>query len=274
MSNTKKTSQPSIASFFTKKGQAPVISPKKEAIKSPITVKNEAPINSPSSDSEDKIIPAKRAKKRVLSFDESNSSTENAKESPVKAVKQIKITDTKAEVKEEIQTIVPKVEQPTTTNVPLEQKSVADPQSYNPGKTNYDPVNDACWKIGESVPYSALSATLLLIEDTSARLEIIRILSNFFRSVRSLSANDLVYSVYLCVNKVAPEYDGIELGIGETIIIKAIADSTGRTMDQVKADYKSKGDLGLVAEVKFNIAKYLIVTGLFSDISFNATNDV
>jgi DNA ligase-1 len=100
-----------------------------------------------------------------------------------------------------------------------------------------------------SVPYSALSATLLLIEETSARLEIIRILSNFFRSVRSLSSNDLVHCVYLCVNKVAPEYDGIELGIGETIIIKAIADSTGRTVEQLKLDYKSKGDLGLVAEV-------------------------
>ncbi len=100
-----------------------------------------------------------------------------------------------------------------------------------------------------SVPYSALSSTLLLIEETSARLEIIRILSNFFRSVRSLSPNDLVYSVYLCVNKVAPEYDGIELGIGETIIMKAIADSTGRTVEQIKLDYKSKGDLGLVAEV-------------------------
>jgi len=100
-----------------------------------------------------------------------------------------------------------------------------------------------------SVPYSALSSTLLLIEETSARLEIIRILSNFFRSVLSCSPNDLVHCVYLCVNKVAPEYDGIELGIGETIIMKAIADSTGRTVEQLKLDYKSKGDLGLVAEV-------------------------
>lgn len=103
-----------------------------------------------------------------------------------------------------------------------------------------------------SVPYCALSATLLLIEETSARLEIIRILSNFFRSVRSLSPNDLVYSVYLCVNKLAPDYEGIELGIGETIIMKAIADSTGRTLEQIKSDYKSRGDLGLVAEVIFH----------------------
>jgi hypothetical protein len=27
--------------------------------------------------------------------------------------------------------------------------SVIEPQSYNPGKTNYDPNNDACWKTGE-----------------------------------------------------------------------------------------------------------------------------
>lgn len=88
-----------------------------------------------------------------------------------------------------------------------------------------------------------------------------------FRSVLSLSPNDLVHCVYLCVNKVAPEYDGIELGIGETIIMKAIADSTGRTVEQLKLDYKSKGDLGLVAEViyifliknNFNLSKFRLL---------------
>ncbi|CAF4638850.1 unnamed protein product, partial [Rotaria sp. Silwood1] len=30
--------------------------------------------------------------------------------------------------------------------------------------------------------------------------------------------------------------------------MKAITDSTGRTVEQLKSDYKSKGDLGLVAE--------------------------
>ena len=160
-------------------------------IKSPIKVENKEPIVYPSSDSEDKsldIAPVKRSKKRVLSFDESdteqksNSPKENLKKTPTKSIKQMKIEE-------------PIVE------LPIEQKTIADPQSYNPGKTTYDPMNDACWKLGESVPYSALSATLLLIEDTSARLEIIRILSNFFRSVRSLSGDDLVHCVYLCVNK-------------------------------------------------------------------------
>ncbi|CAF1515364.1 unnamed protein product [Adineta steineri] len=302
MSNQKKTNQPSIASFFTKKDHAPIISPRKEIVTSPIRINNKEPVVSPSSDSEDRILPTKRSKKRLLSFDESDneqkstSSTENKKKTPIKAVKQMKtvdtkpeikeenkkktptktikqvksidtkaeikeendkktpiktvkqtkIIDTKAEIKEENNDTIIKIEQ--TTTVPIEQKIIVDPQLYNPGKTNYDPMNDACWKLGENVPYSALSATLLLIEDTSARLEIIRILSNFFRSVRCLSPNDLAQCVYLCVNKVAPEYEGIELGIGETIIMKAIADSTGRTLEQLKLDYKSKGDLGLVAE--------------------------
>ncbi len=61
------------------------------------------------------------------------------------------------------------------------------------------------------------------------------------------------------MNKLAPEYDGIELGIGETIIMKAIADSTGRTVEQIKLDYKSKGDLGLVAEVMQQITRIRLI---------------
>lgn len=41
---------------------------------------------------------------------------------------------------------------------------------------------------------------------------------------------------------------GLELGIAETNLMKAIALSTGRTMSQIKADSQSMGDLGLVAE--------------------------
>lgn len=59
------------------------------------------------------------------------------------------------------------------------------------------------------------------------RLKIIEILSNFFRSVIILSPNELLPCVYLCLNKLAPAYEGVELGIGETVLMKAIAQSTG-----------------------------------------------
>lgn len=41
---------------------------------------------------------------------------------------------------------------------------------------------------------------------------------------------------------------GLELGIAETNLMKAIALSTGRSMAQIKSDNQTLGDLGLVAE--------------------------
>lgn len=58
------------------------------------------------------------------------------------------------------------------------------------------------------VPYLAFAQTLGLIEETSARLKIIEILSNYLRSVIVLSPNDLLASVYLCLNQLAPAYKG------------------------------------------------------------------
>lgn len=47
--------------------------------------------------------------------------------------------------------------------------------------------------------------------------------------------------------KLSPDYVGVELGIGESLLIKAISESTGRSLAVVKADLKKEGDLGLVA---------------------------
>lgn len=69
-------------------------------------------------------------------------------------------------------------------------------------------------------PYCALTKTLLCIEEVSGRLKMIEILANFFRSVIVLSPNDLLPSVYLCLNKVVPDYMGLELGIAETTLLK------------------------------------------------------
>ena len=52
-------------------------------------------------------------------------------------------------------------------------------------------------------------------------------------------------------NKLTPAYEGIELGIGETIIIKAILEATGRTRKALDEDYKNMGDLGLVAQARY-----------------------
>ncbi|KAF2904184.1 hypothetical protein ILUMI_02004 [Ignelater luminosus] len=123
-----------------------------------------------------------------------------------------------------------------------------DGSEYNPAIANYHPINNATWKHSENVPYIALARTLAEIENISARLKIIEILSNFFRSVIILSPDDLLPSLYLCLNRLGPAYEGLELGIAETSLIKAIAQSTGRTTAQIKADAQAAGDLGIVAE--------------------------
>jgi DNA ligase-1 len=61
------------------------------------------------------------------------------------------------------------------------------------------------------VPYLALAKTLEKIEETKGRLKIIEILANYFRSVILLSPADLLLSVYLCLNKLAPAYEGLFL---------------------------------------------------------------
>ncbi|MCI05728.1 DNA ligase 1-like, partial [Trifolium medium] len=49
-------------------------------------------------------------------------------------------------------------------------------------------------------------------------------------------------------NRIAPAHHGLELGIGDASIIKALAEVCGRTEQQIKANYKKTGDLGLVAQ--------------------------
>ncbi|CAH2056978.1 unnamed protein product, partial [Iphiclides podalirius] len=129
----------------------------------------------------------------------------------------------------------------------LEQTIIAE-VDYNPGKAKYHPINDACWKKGEKVPYLALAKTLEIIEATSARLKMVEILSNYFRSVITLTPEDLLPSIYLCLNQLAPAYVGLELGIAETYLMKAVGQCTGRSVAQVRSAAHKCGDLGSAAQ--------------------------
>lgn len=72
--------------------------------------------------------------------------------------------------------------------------------------------------------------------------------------------------------QLCPDYVGIELGIGESLLIKAISESTGRSLAVVKADLKQEGDLGTVAQNSKNSQKTLFkpkaltVTNVFRDL--------
>ncbi|TKA72541.1 hypothetical protein B0A49_04235, partial [Cryomyces minteri] len=108
-----------------------------------------------------------------------------------------------------------------------------------------DPYPD--WKPGEPVPYAALCVTFSKIEMTTKRLEILAHCALFLRQVLRLTPNDLLPTILLMINKLAADYAGIELGIGESLIMKAIGETTGRSLQVIKVDQNEIGDLGLVA---------------------------
>ncbi|KAI5615355.1 DNA ligase 1, partial [Silurus asotus] len=124
----------------------------------------------------------------------------------------------------------------------------ANQSQYDPSKAHYHPIDDACWRRSQRVPYLAVARTFEKIEEDSSRLKNIETLSNLLRSVILLSPDDLLCCVYLCLNQLGPAYQGLELGVGETVLMKAVAQATGRQLDKIKAEAQEKGDLGLVAE--------------------------
>eukprot|EP00126_Sphaerothecum_destruens_P015037 Sdes_comp8938_c0_seq1m358 len=82
-----------------------------------------------------------------------------------------------------------------------------DPALYQPSLEAYRAAEDACWSEGEDVPYRALSRVFEEIESTKKRLKITEILRNFLHSVFLLAPKDLLPCVYLCVNRLAPQYE-------------------------------------------------------------------
>ena len=113
--------------------------------------------------------------------------------------------------------------------------------------SDFDASKEATWKKGEPVPYAHLAQAFEKIEGTSKRLEITAILTRALRTVIETTPGDLLSTVYMCVNKLAPAHEGIELGLGEMVLKKALAEATGRQEKDIKADYDKVGDLGIVA---------------------------
>ena len=103
---------------------------------------------------------------------------------------------------------------------------------------DFDVRKDSGWKPGEAVPYSHLATAYEKIEATSKRLEIAAILTKALRCIIELTPDDLLPAIYLCVNKLAPAHEGVELGLGDMVLTKALAEATGRQEKDIKADYE------------------------------------
>ncbi|KAI0118827.1 hypothetical protein GGR51DRAFT_497807 [Nemania sp. FL0031] len=197
---------------------------------------------------EDEVMPdaeSVKPKKKAASplkgaSKKASAATSTSKKKPV-----VKVEEDEASVEESTSESASEVEKEDDEDDPKKSAKTREKIQTKLTAKAKDPYPD--WKAGEPVPYAALCTTFSLIELTTKRLIITEHCGLFLRQVLRLTPEDFLPTVLLMINKLAPDYAGIELGIGESLIMKAIGETTGRSLQVIKADQKEIGDLGLVA---------------------------
>lgn len=139
-----------------------------------------------------------------------------------------------------------------------------------------DPLEFSCleppWGDGNPTPYSFLTHTFCSLSATRSRIDISNILTNALRSIIRHDQRSLLHALYLLSNSLAPPYVPIELGLGPSIISKAIQRVSGLTPAAIKRLYTKFGDPGDVAfEAKSNVRTLvphppLTVNGVFASL--------
>ncbi|GIX65152.1 DNA ligase 1 [Babesia caballi] len=80
-----------------------------------------------------------------------------------------------------------------------------------------------------------------------SRKYVYTLLSNFFRVLIYHKPTDVIKAVYIMMNKISPEYEGEEIGVGDVMLVKAMAESYGKSEKIVKQMVSEHEDLGIVA---------------------------
>ncbi|MFL5796118.1 MAG: ATP-dependent DNA ligase, partial [Actinomycetota bacterium] len=93
--------------------------------------------------------------------------------------------------------------------------------------------------------YETVAAAYRDLERASARLVLIDRLAELLGQT---PADLLPRVVYLCQGEIAPAFTGIEIGLADKMVTRALAERTGEPLDQVRATLRETGDLGICAE--------------------------
>ncbi|KAI0743560.1 hypothetical protein C8Q80DRAFT_1181931 [Daedaleopsis nitida] len=139
----------------------------------------------------------------------------------------------------------------------------ADPATYDLG---------ACWPPNAPVPYSFLAHALATLSATRSRITKLDTLTNALRTICRQHPPSLLPALYLVSNSRSPPYSPIELGLGPSIISKAIQHVSGLSSAALKRLYNQTGDPGDVAfEAKSNVRTLvphppLLITGVYDSL--------
>ena len=107
--------------------------------------------------------------------------------------------------------------------------------------------------------FSIISDAFQKMEATSKRLELTDILVEL---IKEIPEDVISKAVYLIQGKLRPNFEGVELGIAEKLVMKAMSKSSGIPLKKIEGDYNKGGDLGQTAE---NILKQKIQTTFSSE---------
>lgn len=93
--------------------------------------------------------------------------------------------------------------------------------------------------------FSDLAIYFKKLEETASRNSMTEILADLFHRA---GAEEIGRICYLLLGRVAPLFEPIEFGVGDKLMIRAIARAYNMEEDRVRKEYKKAGDLGIVAE--------------------------
>ena len=92
--------------------------------------------------------------------------------------------------------------------------------------------------------FSELATYLDQLEATSSRNELVRILAEAYKAC---SVEEIEPITYLIQGRLAPFFEPVEMGLGERLLMSAIAMAYGTSKEDVTKTYRQTGDLGLTA---------------------------
>ena len=69
--------------------------------------------------------------------------------------------------------------------------------------------------------------------------------------------------IYLMQGKLAPDYEGVELGVADRLTLRAISIASGLPISELDKTYKRVGDIGLVAEQALSKSKHKSIVDFF-----------
>ena len=62
-----------------------------------------------------------------------------------------------------------------------------------------------------------------------------------------MNPSEVASLFYFFIMKIAPDFTGIEMGIGHEVCVKAVSRACGKSIAQIRTAFKQQGDLGIVA---------------------------